>query len=197
MTNIFDRRRLLQLSVAMPALLTLCSVKDVLADDAAKPAAGGAGSPHDFDFFLGSWHVKHRRLKKRLANNNDWEEYEGSTQCVSILGGIANMNDSIVHRAGGTYQGLGLRAYDAKTSNWADWYLDGRDPTRIDTPGVGRFHNRIGTFLSDDTFEGRPIKVRGIFSPLTADSMQWEQAFSVDGGSTWETNMVMRYTRTA
>ncbi len=52
-------------------------------------------------------------------------------------------------------------------------------------------------FVSDETFEGKPIQVRGIFTPITPTSMQWEQAFSPDGGQTWETNWVMRYTRTA
>jgi hypothetical protein len=198
MSDIFDRRRLMQLSLAaIPTLVTLSKPISAVAEKAPKPALRGAGPEHDFDFFLGTWHVKHRRLKQRLANNNEWEEYDGSTHCQSILGGFANMNDSIAHRSSGTYSGLGLRAFDAKTNSWADWYLDGRDPTKIDTPGVGRFHNGVGTFLSDDTFEGMPITVRGIFSSLTADSMQWEQAFSPDGGKTWETNMVLRYTRTA
>lgn len=197
MTDNFDRRRLIQLSLATIPSLTLGKVSSAWAEKAAQPAAGGTGPEHDFDFFLGTWHVKHRRLKKRLANNNEWEEYDGSTHCQSILGGIANMNDSIGNRSTGSYRGLGLRAFDAKTNSWADWYLDGRDPTKIDVPGIGRFHNGVGTFLSDDTFEGKPIKVRGIFSPLTADSMQWEQAFSPDGGKTWETNLVLRYTRTA
>jgi hypothetical protein len=44
-------------------------------------------------------------------------------------------------------------------------------------------------------FEGKPIRVRGMFTPLTASTMQWEQAFSPDGGHTWETNYVMHHTR--
>ena len=61
--------------------------------------------------------------------------------------------------------------------------------------GVGRFANGVGIFFADDTFEGKPIRVRGMFTPLTPRSMQWEQAFSPDGGRTWETNYVMHHTR--
>ena len=107
------------------------------------------------------------------------------------------MNDSVVNAGDGSYTGLGLRAFDATTKTWADWYLDGRSPTAIDSPGIGRFTNGVGTFLSDDTFEGRPIKVRGIFSSQSGTLAHWDQAFSADGGRTWETNWVMRYTRTA
>ena len=82
---------------------------DASSSDGAKPQVAGAGPEHDFDFFLGSWKVAHRRLKKRLANNNEWEEFEGATRCESILGGIANFNDSVSYRASGTSRGMGLR----------------------------------------------------------------------------------------
>jgi len=198
MTDNPDRRRIMQLSlVAIPALMALGKTGSALAAELAKPATSGAGPQHDFDFFLGSWNVRHRRLKKRLADNHDWEEFDGSTHCQSLLGGIVNLNESVSHRAGGSRRGMGLRAFDAKTNTWADWYLDANDPTSLGVPGLGRFANGIGTFLSDELFEGRPVQVRGIFTPVTPSSAQWEQAFSPDGGKTWETNWVMRYTRTA
>ena len=198
MTDNPDRRRIMQLSlVVIPALMALGKTGSALAAGLAKPATSGAGPQHDFDFFLGSWNVRHRRLKKRLADNHDWEEFDGSTHCQSLLGGIVNLNESISHRAGVARRGMGLRGFDAKTNTWADWYLDANDPTSLGVPGLGRFADGIGTFLSDETFEGRPVKVRGIFTPISSSSAQWEQAFSPDDGRTWETNWVMRYTRTA
>jgi hypothetical protein len=191
-----DRRRMLQILLAA-GLLPLGTAGNVLAEPDFIPNAGGAGPEHDFDFFLGSWKVSHRRLKVRLANNNDWEEFDGATECRPLLGGTANLNDSIVNRPGGSYRGLGLRAYDRKTSTWADWYLSTRNPSTIDIPGIGRFSNGVGTFLSDDRHDGKPIKVRGLWSRITPDSLQWEQAFSPDRGKTWETNWVMRYARIA
>lgn len=175
--------------------LALLALALVPAAAAAAPEA--AGRWRDFDFFFGAWTVRHRRLKVRLAGSQDWEEFDGETTCVPLLGGAANLNDSLVRRPSGAYRSLGLRAFDPKTGTWADWSLDGRDPTHIDAPNVGRFENGVGAFVSDDTFQGRPIKIRGAFSSINPDLAQWEQAFSPDGGQTWETNYVMRYARRA
>ncbi|HKU14737.1 MAG TPA: hypothetical protein VJQ52_10110 [Steroidobacteraceae bacterium] len=182
------RRDLLRLSL-------LAAVAGVPTRGPAAPDPAAAGAAHDFDFFFGAWQVEHRRLKQRLAGSDEWEEYAGTTRCQAILGGIANFNDSVVHRAGTTYRSLGLRAFDATTNVWTDWSLDGRNPTQVTVDGVGTFHDGVGTFFADDTFERKPIRVRGIFKSLGPREMQWEQAFSADGGRTWETNYVMRYTR--
>lgn len=183
------RRDLLALAVATPAV---AAAREAFA---AQASASGGGSIHDFDFFLGSWSVRHRRLRKRLAGSNDWEEFDGTTRCQALLGGVVNLNESLARRAGGPTAGMGLRAYDAKTDTWADWYLSAANPHAIDTPGVGRFVDGVGTFLSDDTFEGRPIKVRGQFRSLSPTEAQWDQAFSPDGGASWETNWIMRYSK--
>ena len=197
MTFTIDRRRLLQASLltTLPALLAASRTSGAFAADEARPAEPATGSIHDFDFFLGRWQVRHRRLKKRLANNDDWEEFAGTSHCLSLLDGVVNVNESRVDRPGGSYRGMGIRAFDASTRTWADWYLDGRNPTRIDVPGVGRFVGGVGIFVSDETFEGRPIKVRGLWTHITPTSWQWEQAFSADEGRTWETNWVMYHTR--
>jgi hypothetical protein len=181
-----DRRQLLALFAAIPGLI---AVSDATA------APGPPRGPRDFDAFLGHWQVRHRRLEQRLVGSNDWEEFDGTSRWQSILGGSANFNESVVQRSGETYRSLGLRAFDARTNVWTDWSLSGRDPTKISVDGVGGFANGIGTFFADDTFADKPIRVRGIFTPLTPQSMRWEQAFSPDGGRTWETNYVMEHTR--
>ncbi|SFR86028.1 hypothetical protein SAMN05216570_0071 [Dyella sp. OK004] len=193
------RRRLMQWSLAaVPALMLLDNAHAGMPGTRMKPATSGSGPAHDFDFFLGNWRVHHRRLRQWLVGSNDWEEFEGTSRCWSLLGGIVNLNESIATRADGTTSGgMGLRAYDAKTDRWADWYLSSRDPLHIDTPGIGGFAHGVGSFFSDDTNDGRPVKLRGMFSPIDANTCQWEQALSPDGGKTWETNWVMRYTRTA
>jgi hypothetical protein len=178
-----ERRQLLALFAAVPGLIAMSS------------AQGASSAAHDFDAFLGKWQVRHRRLKQRLVGNTQWEEYDGTSNWQSILGGIANFNESVVQRAGQTYRSMGLRAFDAKTNVWTDWSLDGRDPTRIAVDGVGGFANGVGTFFADDTFADKPIRVRGTFTLLTPRSMRWEQAFSPDGGRTWETNYEMHHTR--
>lgn len=51
--------------------------------------------------------------------------------------------------------------------------------------------------MGDDIFEGRPIKVRFLWTGMATGSPRWEQAFSEDGGRTWEVNWVMDFTRAA
>ena len=60
----------------------------------------------------------------------------------------------------------------------------------------GAFSGDTGVFEGEDTFEGRPILVRFIWSRTTSGKPRWEQAFSEDGGETWETNWIMDFTPT-
>ena len=53
----------------------------------------------------------------------------------------------------------------------------------------------MGTFYADDTLRGKPIHVRFTWSGITADSAHWAQAFSPDGGKTWETNWTSDFHR--
>lgn len=182
MTGI-DRRLLLAVLAALPA------------SSLAMPAT--AGSAKDFDWFIGDWRVKHRRLRARFAGSNDWEEFEGTTRCQGLLGGVVNLNESHGQRESGPFHGMGLRAYDAKTDRWFDWYLTASDPTNLGEPGIGRFEGKVGAFLSDEEIGGIATKVRGRFTSISAGEATWEQAMSRDGGATWETNWVMRYLRTA
>lgn len=151
---------------------------------------------HDFDFLIGEMKTHHRRLKERLAGSTEWIEYSGTLSARKILGGYGNMDDNFIEMPGGSYWGATFRAFDAKTGEWRIWWLDSRYPANpVDPPMKGRFENGVGLFLADDTFNGRPIKVRFIWSRITARSARWEQAFSADGGKTWETNWITDFER--
>lgn len=49
---------------------------------------------------------------------------------------------------------------------------------------IGEFHDGVGQFYGQDSFNGRSILVRFTISDITADSCRFEQAFSSDGGQT-------------
>ena len=154
-----------------------------------------SGAPRDWDFLVGRWTVKHRRLKARLAGSTEWEEFGGTSVLKLTLGGAGTFDENVLELPGGTYQAVGIRAYDPKTSQWSIWWLDARYPTSVEPPVRGGFKDGVGTFMGDDTFNGRPIKVRFVWSRITATSAHWEQAFSPDGGATWETNWLMDFAR--
>jgi hypothetical protein len=149
---------------------------------------------NDFDFFIGAWRVHHRRLKERLANSHEWVEFDGTSNAQKILGGLGNMDDNVLSFPGGAYRAVTFRTYDSAKKLWSIWWIDSRHPGPLDPPVIGRFENGVGTFYADDTFNGKPIRVRYLWTNLSA-APRWEQAFSEDGGKTWETNWIMDFTR--
>ena len=161
----------------------------------ATPTVEPGSAVHDFDFYWGKWRVHHRRLKERLAGSDAWQEFEGTSEAWPLLGGAGNVDDNVLELPAGTYRAISLRSYDPKTEQWSIWWLDGRYPGQLDPPVVGGFKDGIGTFQCDDTFNGKPIIVRFIWSNITPTSTRWEQSFSPDGGQTWEVNWIMESTR--
>ena len=156
-----------------------------------------ADTEHEWQWLLGNWDVQHRRLKERLAGSTDWETFGGKSALWLALGALGTIDDNIVELPGGTYRGLTVRAFDTATRQWSIWWLDGRNPTRIDVPVVGRFSGDSGTFTGNDTFKGRPIVMRFRWLDIHSARPHWEQAFSADGGNSWEVNWENFFTRTA
>lgn len=150
---------------------------------------------HDFDFFAGKWRVQHRRLKARLAACDSWEDFEGTCETRLLLGGLGNLDDNILDLPGGAYRAVTLRSFDPETNQWSIWWLDGRTPHTLNPPMIGGWENGVGSFYRDDVFEERPIKVRFLWRHPAQNTGLWEQAFSADGGETWETNWIMGFTR--
>lgn len=150
-----------------------------------------ADAPDHFDFIIGRWRVSHRRLNARLQGCTEWTEFEGTSSTHKILGGFGNLEDNVLHFPEGAVKAVALRSYDPTTQAWAIWWLDGRAPHQLDTPVVGGFSDGVGIFLADDTLDGRPIRVRFLWKVNPGAHPTWEQAFSADGGQTWETNWTM------
>lgn len=165
-------------------------------DGAKLPQTAGANPSgvHDFDFQVGEWRVHHR--VKQAANDPQWLEFEGTSSVRSLMDGAANVEDNTFNKPTGVTHGVALRAYDPKTAQWAIWWIDGRDPLgALDPPVKGRFDDGVGTFYSDGTLDGKPIRTRFIWSQITPTSARWEQAYSPDSGKTWETNWIMEFQR--
>lgn len=151
-------------------------------------------SPADFDFFAGAWHIAHRQLRQRLAGCTEWLSFPGSCVTRPLLGGAGNVDDNVIDHPSGRYLAVTLRAFDPATQLWSIWWLDGRYPGRLDVPMTGRFEHGRGVFYADDTFNGAPIRVRFLWQAHPS-TPRWEQAFSADGGQSWETNWVMDFSR--
>ena len=180
---------LVTLSLAIPGLSSAQSNRDPVhamsQTDSATPGL------HDFDFLVGRWRVRHRKLKVRLANNHDWIEFEGTLSSQPLMGGYSNVDDLVFNVPGAPYRGVALRSYDPSSQQWSIWWLDSRTPLGpLDPPMRAGFKNGVGTFYGDDTLNGKQVLARFIWSDITSTSCHWEQAYSPDGGKTWETNWV-------
>lgn len=163
-----------------------------VSDDAS--ADGANDGRHDFDFQIGDWTVAHRRLRRRLAGDDSWDEFPGTCAMRPVIGGLGNVEDNHLELPDGPYRAAALRLFDPARRRWSIWWIDGRT-LALDAPVHGGFENGVGTFIGEDSFEGRPILVRFTWSEITATTARWSQAFSEDGGATWEPNWNMRFRR--
>lgn len=146
----------------------------------------------DFDFFLGRWTIHNRRLTEQLQGSQAWDEFDATSVVRPILGGLGCIEDVVMDRASGPREGLTLHLYDPAARQWSLYGADSAQGT-LQTPMVGGFEGGRGTFFAQETFAGKSIISRFIWSDITDTSCQWEQAFSADGGTTWETNWVMEF----
>jgi hypothetical protein len=150
---------------------------------------------HAFAFQTGEWRVRHRKLRQRLAGSSDWFEFDGTCRAWEIMAGAGNVDDHRLDDPNGAYAAATIRSMDPASGQWSIWWIDGRFPG-LGPPVHGTFENGVGTFHGKDELDGRAIDVRFIWSRITATSARWEQAFSADGGASWETNWIMDFTRT-
>jgi hypothetical protein len=148
---------------------------------------------HDFDFLIGDWLVRHRRLARRLVGDTEWIEFSGRATARKILGGWGNIDEYQIDLPAGAYVGGSLRLFNPATQAWTIYWMDSRNP-KLDPPMVGRFKDGEGLFLGDDTWSDRPIRIRFVWSALPGRPYRWEQAFSADAGVSWETNWTMTFT---
>jgi hypothetical protein len=152
-------------------------------------------APSDFDFIIGDWTVSHRRLNSRLTGCNEWTEFSGMSSTRKILGGFGNVEDNVLSFPDSEVRAVAFRSFDPQTQTWAIWWLDGRTPHNLDVPVVGGFSGDIGVFFANDALDGKSVKVRFTWNANPRGNPIWEQAFSGDGGTTWETNWVMEFAR--
>ncbi len=163
---------------------------------AALPRAGPTArdGQHDFDFEIGTWKTHLKRLQNPLTGSNTWVEYEGTTVVRKVWEGRANLVELEVNGTAGRIEGLSLRLYNPDSHQWSLNFSNSRGGT-LSPPVMGEFQNGRGEFYGQDTLDGRAIFVRFVISDITPSSCRFEQAFSDDGGKTWEVNWIATDTR--
>jgi hypothetical protein len=148
----------------------------------------------DFDFEIGTWKTKLKRLLNPLSGSTTWVEYEGTTVVSKVWNGRANLVELVADGPAGRFEGLSLRLYNPHSRQWSLNFAGVKGGV-MTTPTTGEFRNRRGEFYSQETLDGRAILVRFVISDITHDSCHFEQAFSDDGGKIWEVNWIAVDTR--
>jgi hypothetical protein len=165
------------------------------ANNGPATAASSDDGQHAFDFDLGTWKTHSTRLLHPLTGSTTWVEMDGFTVVKKIWDGRANLAEYKADGPAGHLELLSLRWFNPVSQ---EWNLDFATPnvgTLGAIPGVGQFKNGRGDFYDYEPINGRSVLVRFSIWKITPDTARSEQAFSEDGGKTWEVNWINQYTR--
>ena len=160
----------------------------------AKPVAAHAqarSGQQDFDWELGAWTTKVRILRNPLSGETPvWAGYQGASVVGPLLGGRANFVELSVEGPAGKIEGGSLRLYNPQSRQWSLNFANLRNGM-LTAPVYGGFDGRgRGLFYGQDMLDGRAILVRFIITRVSRTEAHFEQAYSADGGVSWETNWI-------
>ena len=147
-------------------------------------------SMNDFDFFVGKWNLRNKKLASRLNNCTEWTEFQSTQEMYKILNGLGNIDNFLATFDGEPFEGMSLRLFDPLTKLWSIYWADS-NTGKMDPPVQGSFESKIGHFITKYIFEGRPILVAFRWDARDENNPIWSQAFSDDNGETWEWNWYM------
>jgi hypothetical protein len=173
------RKRLLAFSVGLSSIAFATAF-------GSPPTRSGA---HDFDWEIGTWTTKVRVRSNPLSGEAPrWVEYAGTSVVKPLLDGRANFVELSVAGTSGKIEGGSLRLYGSESGQWSLNYANLRNGL-LTSPVYGRFDKSDrGLFYGPDILKGRAILVRFIITRVSANQARFEQAYSADGGVTWEDN---------
>ena len=176
----------------VPTVLDLAPTSRSLLGDGVHAARA---STHDFDFLHGSWNVRNRYLKGRMRHSTEWIEFDAQSDVQRLLKGLGQLDRYRAVRDGTAIEGVTLRLFNPAIGEWSLHWADTVNPGVLLPPMVGRFNGNVGEFFGDEFVDGKKVLCRFYWMRTNPDSPRWEQAFSDDGGKTWETNWIMTFTR--
>jgi hypothetical protein len=182
------------LAVVLPSFNAIAQQKSDTSKNTSQISAALKDGQNDFDFEIGTWKTSLKRLLNPLTGSTKWVEYEGTTVVRKVWNGRANLVELDVSGSSGRIEALSLRLYNPESRQWSLNFANVKGGVMTE-PTVGEFKNGRGEFYNQETLNGRAILVRFVISDITPNSCRFEQAFSDDGGKTWEVNWIATDTR--
>jgi hypothetical protein len=198
--NISVLHRASILGLLRAAMIVFASAQAGAADSPATNQPGPSATPasrdgsHDFDFDIGTWKTHVSRLVHPLTGSQTWAQYDGTTVIRKVWNGKANLAELEVDGAQGHLELVSFRLYNPESHQWSLNVTSSRAGV-LGVPTIGEFKQGRGEFIDQESFNDRAVLVRFVISNITARSCHFEQAFSNDGGNTWEVNWIADDTR--
>jgi hypothetical protein len=156
--------------------------------------ASPTSSKNDFDFYQGKWKLKNKKLKTRLNNCTEWEEFESTQEMYKVLNGLGNIDNFLATFDGVPFEGMSVRLFNPKTRLWSIYWADSNEGV-LQPPVIGSFDNNVAHFFTKDIFNNRKILVVFRWDVRDKENPIWSQAFSDDNGKTWEWNWYMYFSK--
>jgi hypothetical protein len=154
---------------------------------------------NDFDFLLGSWNIHNRRRTNAMYRDREgiWQEFDARhiADEKHLDGRVIIDHFEGKLPDGEIRKGMTIRAFDPQAGLWSLVWLDNRNEPDF-RPLLGKFQGGIGLFYQDiEAPDSQPLRLRFTWDKITAQTARWQQAFSFDGGETWDTNWIMEFSR--
>jgi hypothetical protein len=188
-------RRIFLSSLLVGCLLSMSALAQAVAAAPVQPPSGELrDGQHDFDFNIGTWKIHTRLLLHPLTGSNDWVDLNGTVHVRKVWNGRAQLEEIEADGSTGHFEGLTLFLYNPQAHQWGQYFVDSAVGV-LNQPQIGEFKNGRGELFGQESFNGRTISVRFVWSDITPNSHHVEQSFSDDGGKTWQPNFVATLTR--
>lgn len=153
---------------------------------------GLARATSGFDFLVGTWAVRSRRLREPLAAVEEWYVTDAAARATTLQNGAISVDEMWFPEEG--FAGSSIRLYDAAEDAWTIYWVNSRSG-RLQAPVVGRWSDSTFTADGSDVYNSVSIIARYRWHSISGNTATWEQAFSTDGRLTWQTNWVMEWRR--
>ena len=125
--------------------------------------------------------------------NDEWDSFVGVLRDAKpILGGFGQIDRFEATRRGRHFHATSIRIYDPNEATWRIYWTDSFG-YRVTPQVEGTFVNAVGTFLGEERFNGRMVKMRFLWSDTQEHEPLWEQAYFRERTGEWETNWTMRF----
>jgi len=175
---------------------TALKTKDEHPQPMAATQPASQGGSNDFAFDIGTWKTHSSRLMHPLTGSTEWRDMDGVTVVSKVWDGRANLAEYKAEGPAGHVELLAMRLYNPKTKQWN---INFATPSggALGVPATGEFKNGRADFYDQEKIGDKQVLVRFSIWGISRDTAQSEQAFSTDGGKTWEVNWVNKYQRMA